>query len=286
MKKRFGAETEAVVDGRTSSPPPPPGAGRKGQGDPTPSRCRGPRPTPALRLRRPARAIGVPGAARVPPSGLVAGTGGVPSPAPPRGARPYMGKLCPADLGSRSCFRPRSRTFLRTGWWAARDRGTRGQARCVCPVPRVRKPSTSRPGDLGKQLRVCEPPFLCRWDVIAGGSGGLPAWLLAAAPGWRLGGWGVGEPRAGGHSLRAFSAPWRGVPPIALSIAGGSGPGIKGGTAIASCAGGGTETRDARSSRRPAPSSERRKQRNPQLYPPPILPQEEEAPSFLPGEFH
>lgn len=121
--------------------------------------------------------------------------GGVPGLAPPRGARPYMGKLCPADWGSRSCFRPRSRTFLRTGWWAARDRGTQGQARCVCPpLPRVCTPATSWLGDLGKQLRGCEPPFLCRWDVKAGGGGGLPAWLLVAAPGWRLRGWGVGEP--------------------------------------------------------------------------------------------
>lgn len=157
-KRVVRGETEAVVAGRTSSQPraweqrtseTQPCLGSAASGPPQP-RASPPRARhccarscegPTLRLR--------------------GRNGGVPGPAPPRGARPYLGKLCPADWGSRSCFRPRSRTFLRTGWWAARDRGTQGQARCVCPLPRVCASATSRPGDLGKQLRCCEPPFLC-----------------------------------------------------------------------------------------------------------------------------
>lgn len=157
-KRVVRGETEAVVAGRTSSQPraweqrtseTQPFLGSAATGPPQP-RASPPRARhccarscegPTLRLR--------------------GRNGGVPGPAPPRGARPYLGKLCPADWGSRSCFRPRSRTFLRTGWWAARDRGTQGQARCECPLPRVCTSATSRPDGLGKQLRCCEPPFLC-----------------------------------------------------------------------------------------------------------------------------
>lgn len=129
------------------------------------------------------------------PRGRNGGGGGVPSRAPPRGARPYLGKLCPADSRSHSCFRLRFGTFLRTGWWAARNGNTRGQARCVCPLPRVCTPSTSRPGDLGKQLSCCEPPFLYRWAVKAGDGRGASC-LVPSSGAWLETGW-VGRRRAG-----------------------------------------------------------------------------------------
>lgn len=138
--------------------PPSPGPGSEGKARPNPVSAPQPQAHPSPGLHRPARAIAVPGSCEGPTLRLRGRNGGVPGPAPPRGARPYMGKLCPADWGSRSCFRPHSRTFLRTGWWAARDRGTQGQARCVCPLPRVCTSATSRPGDLGKKLRSVNLP--------------------------------------------------------------------------------------------------------------------------------
>lgn len=72
--EKLQGRTGAVVDRRTSSQPR--GLGGKDKRDLTPSRPRGPRPTPALRLHLPAPAIAAPQSCeRVPPSGLVAGTG-------------------------------------------------------------------------------------------------------------------------------------------------------------------------------------------------------------------
>lgn len=156
----------------------------------------------------------------------------------------------------------------------------------MCPLPRVCTPATSRSGDLGKQLRCCEPPFLCRWDVEAGGGGGLPAWLLAAAPGWRLGGWGVGEPRAGGCSLRAFSAPWRGISPVAINTAGSGSLGLRGGPAGESLLVQVESLKIGTLGRLDAPRSECSKHLSPSPLPPPASYRRRKHPLSCQENFH
>lgn len=94
LGKALGRRNEAVVDGRTSSQPR--GLGGKDKRDQTPIRIRGPRPTPALRLHRPAPAIAAPRSCEGPTLRPRGRNGGVPSPAPPRGGPALYGKAVPS----------------------------------------------------------------------------------------------------------------------------------------------------------------------------------------------
>lgn len=94
------------------------------------------------------------------------------------------------------------------------------------------------------------------------------------------------EPRASGRSLRAFSAPWRDVPPLLSTLRAALILGLREDLSPVSLAGGKTKvSRDAGSAGRPQQQESARRS-SPASPAPSSLPQEEEAPSFLPGEFH
>lgn len=126
-------------------------------------------------------------------------------------------------------------------------------------------------------------------DIKAGGGGGLPVWLPTGRPvrGGPGEAWAV--PWAGGRfrSLRAFSAPWRGLAPLPARLPGwleelGLRKCLE---SLLCCAGGGAESqKDAGACQTPPPTPHSPTARTERPGDP--APQEEEVPSFLPGEFH